>query len=72
MTFPLSRDHATTNADEARRLVAEQSGRPVIDAKSGRVKGICAFTRSLGDFQMKDAAAGQHWNARNERYRIEQ
>ena len=28
-----------------------------------RVKGVCAFTRSLGDFQLKDAAAATVYNS---------
>ena len=54
-TLPLSRDHSVTNAEECERLAQEHpDAEPLIDPKTERVKGICAFTRSIGDFQMKD------------------
>ena len=67
-TVPLSTDHSALEPDEVNRLhgehpPAEQGGDSVIDAKSGRVKGICAFTRSIGDFQMKDPGAAALYNS---------
>ena len=73
-TQPLSVDHTGQNATERARLVAEHPpseartsydgvGVGVIDDSSGRVKKICAFTRSIGDCQMKDPAAAALFNS---------
>ncbi len=60
-TLQLSRDHSVTDADECERLAQEHpsvddaEAPPLIDPQTERVKAICAFTRSIGDFQMKDS-----------------
>ena len=36
-----------------------------------RVKGVCAFSRSLGDFQLKDSAAATVYNTYTQGYKIE-
>jgi len=45
------------------RLSCGQGGKPAVDATTERVKGICAFTRSIGDCQMKDPAAAALFNS---------
>ena len=49
--------------DPINRLSCGQGGKPAVDAKTERVKGICAFTRSIGDCQMKDPAAAALFNS---------
>ena len=44
---------------------------PVIDVESERVKGICAFTRSVGDCQMKTREAAELWNSKHRTLRVE-
>jgi serine/threonine protein phosphatase PrpC len=70
-TLPLSRDHSVNDSEECERLAQEHEGiagaekvTPLIDPKTERVKGICAFTRSIGDFQMKDQGAAEIWNSK--------
>ena len=67
-TQPLSHDHSVANPAERARIdkehpPSEHGGSGPIDERSGRVKKICAFTRSIGDCQMKDPAAAALFNS---------
>lgn len=57
----LSYDHKGSDADEARRIV--ESGGFVI---SGRVNGVLAVTRSLGDISMKEWVIGNPYTTETE------
>ena len=64
----LSEDHAATDQMEAARVRADHPGDEEVlidryDDDDWRVKGICAFTRSIGDCQMKDKAAASLYNS---------
>lgn len=69
---PLSTDHTTDNPAERRRMRDEHPHDPHLivnmepdedEAPDWRVKGIAAFTRSLGDTQLKDKASAAVYNS---------
>eukprot|EP00977_Amphora_coffeiformis_P018732 scaffold6679_cov144-Amphora_coffeaeformis.AAC.8 len=69
---PLSTDHTTENPDEQARLQREHPDdkRLIVNCEPDedeppdwRVKGIAAFTRSLGDTQLKDKASAAVYNS---------
>ena len=68
-TINLSEDHAACHAREKKRVQDEHPRDPTAlvqmseDDDDWRVKGICAFTRSIGDTQMKDKAAATLYNS---------
>ena len=68
-TIDLSSDHAACHESEKQRVQAEHPRDPTAlvqmseDDDDWRVKGICAFTRSIGDTQMKDKAAATLYNS---------
>ena len=68
-TINMSEDHAACHAREKKRVQDEHPRDPTAlvqmseDDDDWRVKGICAFTRSLGDTQMKDKAAATLYNS---------
>ena len=69
---PLSTDHTTENPDEQARLQREHPDDKQLivnmepdedEPPDWRVKGIAAFTRSLGDTQLKDKASAAVYNS---------
>ena len=68
-TVDMSSDHQAQDPREAARIKAEHPNDPTAlvhmseDDDDWRVKGICAFTRSIGDTQMKDKAAATIYNS---------
>jgi len=71
LTVPLSEDHSAANLEEQARVRGEHPEDPEVilqmcedeDDPDWRVKKICAFTRSLGDTQMKDKASATLYNS---------
>ena len=68
-THNLSEDHAAWDAAEMERIRTDHPSDPNVlvqmseDDEDWRVKGICAFTRSIGDCQMKDKTAASLYNS---------
>ena len=66
--IPMSSDHTAADEDEMARVVAAHPNDPgcVVqmseEEDDWRVKQICAFTRSIGDCQMKDKGASTLYN----------
>jgi serine/threonine protein phosphatase PrpC len=76
---PLSWDHSCDEDSERKRVRAEHPGDYEATINCGgeegepddwRVKGVCAFTRSIGDFQMKDKAAAARYNTHTKGYQV--
>eukprot|EP01047_Picozoa_sp_COSAG01_P068422 COSAG01_NODE_9886_length_2311_cov_6.124322_1_plen_487_part_00 len=68
VTIPMSRDHTAADETERHRVEEEHPNDPTCVVKMSdddddwRVKQIAAFTRSIGDCQMKDKAASTVYN----------
>jgi Ca2+-binding EF-hand superfamily protein/serine/threonine protein phosphatase PrpC len=68
ITIPMSKDHTAADEDERSRVEREHPNDPTCVVKMSdddddwRVKQIAAFTRSIGDCQMKDKAASTLYN----------
>lgn len=68
-TINLSEDHTAVCKGEIDRIKTDHPNDPTAlvhmseDDDDWRVKGICAFTRSIGDTQMKDKAAATIYNS---------
>ena len=78
-TIPLSWDHSADLEQERLRVREEHPGDHEATVNCGgdygepddwRIKGVCAFTRSLGDFQMKDTAAATLYNTYTKGYKV--
>ncbi len=79
--IPLSWDHACEHKDERTRLCSEHPAERPYDViincggddgypDDYRVKGVCSFTRSIGDFQMKDKDAAATYNSHTQGYKV--
>jgi glutathione S-transferase len=72
----MSEDHTAVNPGEIARIKAEHPNDPTAlvqmseDDDDWRVKGICAFSRSIGDTQMKDKAAATIYNSFTRGYKV--
>jgi Ca2+-binding EF-hand superfamily protein len=68
-TLPLSRDHTASYESERAQVQADHPKDPTAVVKMSeddddwRVKAIAAFTRSIGDTQLKDKAAATLYNS---------
>ena len=78
-TVQLSDDHSADLENERLRVMEEHPGdREALINCGGdygepddwRVKGVCAFTRSLGDFQMKEKTAATLYNTYTQGYKV--
>jgi serine/threonine protein phosphatase PrpC len=80
-TIPLSWDHACEHEGERTRVCEEHPGERPYDVVINcggddgypddyRVKGVCSFTRSIGDFQMKDKEAAATYNSHTQGYKV--
>ena len=73
ITIPMSKDHTAADDDERKRVEDDHPKDPTCvvqmseDDDDWRVKQICAFTRSIGDCQMKDKAASTLYNTYTKR-----
>lgn len=73
LTIPMSKDHTAADDDERKRVEDTHPKDPTCvvqmseDDDDWRVKQICAFTRSIGDCQMKDKAASTLYNTYTKR-----
>lgn len=73
VTIPMSKDHTAADDDERKRVEDAHPKDPTCvvqmseDDDDWRVKQICAFTRSIGDCQMKDKAASTLYNTYTKR-----
>lgn len=79
--IPLSWDHACEHAGERERVCSEHPAERPYDViincggddgypDDYRVKGVCSFTRSIGDFQMKDKEAAATYNSHTQGYKV--
>lgn len=72
-TIPMSEDHTAADDDERKRVEDAHPKDPTCvvqmseDDDDWRVKQICAFTRSIGDCQMKDKTASTLYNTYTKR-----
>lgn len=79
--IPLSWDHACEHEGERTRVCSEHPAERPYDViincggddgypDDFRVKGVCSFTRSIGDFQMKDKDAAATYNSHTQGYKV--
>eukprot|EP01048_Picozoa_sp_COSAG05_P012514 COSAG05_NODE_1257_length_5359_cov_5.368251_2_plen_261_part_00 len=75
----LSWDHSCDHEGERRRVREEHPGdyEAVINCGGDdgfpddwRVKGVCSFTRSIGDFQMKEKDSATRYNEHTQGYKV--